>query len=221
MDEKIFDIVNRMKIDLNQYEEITLTDLQNKQNIKRILNKLNVKKDNVKMKWWKTRKKIAVACMVAVLATVSATMVAFASEGKIFNYLYKFFNGSSITTEYNKVTGEGKSSIDMNATEKPPVELADGKLYFIANGSRTDITSLISNSTPYISECVDEQNITHKFIIGGNPTEESYGYEENLFDRNGKFLGASGYFGKNVELDDDAKPEWLQKGRSEIGRTVY
>lgn len=221
MDDKIYDLANRMKIDLEQYEEVTLTEFENKQNVKRILNKLEIRQGTQKMKKRNIGKKIAVACMIAVLGTVSATTVAFASEGKIFPYLYQFFNGSGITEEYDKVTGEGKTSIEMNATENPPVELMDGRLYFTADGGRTDITDLISDRTPYVAECVDAQNITHKFIIGGNPAPEGYGYEENLFDSKGEFLGASGYYGKDVVLDEELEAEWLTKGRSEIGRTGY
>lgn len=56
----------------------------------------------------------------------------------------------------------------------------------------------ISNIIPYIGEYTDEQNVIHKFIVGGKSIEEGYGYEEHLFDGNGKFLGSSGYYGSKV-----------------------
>ncbi|HHV09620.1 MAG TPA: hypothetical protein GXX75_04980 [Clostridiales bacterium] len=219
MDGQIYDILNRVNTNLEEYEEIKLSDYQNKINSKRILSKIDGKQQRT-MKPWNIGKKIAVAGIIAALGMASATTVSFASEGKIFNSLYSFLNGSRITNEYDEKTGMGKATIEMNATENPPVELDNGRIYFVADGNKTDITDQLTAGLPYIGEYLDEQNIIHKFIIGGRPVEDGYGYEENLFDSKGKFLGASGYFGSKVEgIDGENEPEWLLKGRSEIGRS--
>ncbi len=222
MDGQIYDVLNRVNTNLKEYEEIKLSDYQNKMNSKRILSKINGKQQKRAMGAWNPGKKIAVAIMIAVLGMASATTVSFASEGRFFGNLYSFLNGSRITSEYDEKTGVGKTSIEMNATENPPVELDNGRLYFIADGNKTDITDQLAAGMPYIGEYLDGQNIVHKFIIGGEPIEEGYGYEENLFDSKGKFLGASGYFGSKVEgIGSENEPEWLVRGRSEIGRAGY
>lgn len=222
MGKDIYDIMNCVDTNFEEYREIKLSDYEHKMNSKRILSKINGKQDKNNMKSWSILKKIAVACMIAVIGMTSVTTVSFASEGKFFNYLYTFFSGSGITTEYDDQTGEVKSTIEMNATENPPVKLDGGKLNFIVNGVETDITKQISNRVPYIGEYVDEQNVVHKFIIGGEPKEQCYGYEENLFDVDGTFIGASGYFGSKVDcISSDDEPEWLVLGRNKIGRDGY
>ncbi len=218
MSKDLYDIMNHVDTNFEEYRDIKLSDFEHKMNSKRILSKINGKQAKNNMKLRSIQKKIAVASMLAFIGMASATTVSFASEGRLFNYLYTFFNGSGITTEYDEHTGVGKTTIEMNATENPPVILDGGKLNLIINGNNIDITKQISDSVPYISEYVDEQNVVHKFIIGGEPTEECYGYEENLFDSDGKFIGSSGYYGSKVKgVGSDNGPEWLVVGRNEIG----
>ncbi len=222
MKKDIYDILNRVDTNFEEYMEIKLSNYEHKMNSKRIISKINGNQNKNNMKSWSIQKKIAAASMIVVIGMASATTVSFASEGRLFNYLYTFFSGSGITTEYDKQTGVGKTTIEMNATENPPVKLVGGKLNFIVNGNEIDITKQISDRVPYISEYVDEQNVVHIFIVGGEPTEECYGYEENLFDGEGKFIGASGYYGSKVEgIGSDDEPEWLVVGRNKIGRNGY
>lgn len=217
MEKELYGILNRVNTNFEEYEEVMLSDYEHKVNVKRILSKINGSQDKNDRKSWRMLKKIAVASVIAVIGMVSATAISFASEGRVFNNLYSFFNGSVITADYDEQTGVGKTTIEMNATENSPVKLDGGKLYFIVKGSEIDITEQISDRVPYIGEYVDEQNVVHKFIIGGEPAEEAYGYEENLFDGNGKFLGASGYFGSKVEgIGSDDEPQWLVVGKDKI-----
>lgn len=222
MEERIYDILNHMEINLEEYEELELSDYQNKANCKRIISKINGNQEKRNMKTWKLGKKIAVASAVMGLVLISATTVSFASEGKVLNYLYTFLNGSGITEEYDEESGDRSTTISMNATENPPVTLDNETLYYIVDGEKIDITNLISDKVAYIGEYVDEQQITHKFIIGGEAKDESFGYEENLFDSNGEFLGSSGYSGSKVEgFGGEDKPVWLVDGRQKIGRSEY
>ena len=218
----IYDIMNRVDTNFEEYREIKLSDYENEMNSKRILSKINEEQNKNNMKSWSILKKTAVASMIAIIGMASVTTVSFASDGRISNYLYKFFSGGGITREYNEQTGEEMATIEMNATENPPVKLDGGKLSFIANGNEIDITKLISNTVPYIGEYVDEQNVVHIFIIGGEPTEGCYGYEENLYDGDGNRLGGSGYFGSKIEdIGSDDEPEWLVVGRNKIGKSGY
>lgn len=217
MKDEFFEIANHIETNFDEYEDVILTDYQNKVNYKRIISKLKTEQENRNMRVWKIGKKIAVAGLVVALGFASATTVAFASEGKVFNYLYTFLNGSGIT--YQEKNGISSTTIDMNATENPPVELVNEKMYFTADGGKTDITNLISDEIPYIAEYMDEQGNTHKFIIGGAAVAESYGFEESIFNQNGKFVGASGYFGSNIEgVGSGIEPVWLVEGRKQIGR---
>lgn len=218
MEKDIYDILNGIDTDLGEYKEIELSEHEHRMNAKRILSKINKQLDKDNMKTMKIRKKVAAASLLAMIGVASATTISFASEGRMFHYLFTFFSGSIITNEYDEQTGIGKSTIEMNATENPPVKLEGGKLYFIVNESKIDITKLVSDTVPYLGEYVDEHNIVHKFIIGGQPIEEGYGYEENLFEESGQFIGSSGYNGSKVEGNGDNEPEWLTVGRIKVGR---
>lgn len=221
MDERIYDILNHMEVNLEEYEEIELTDDQNKENCKRIISRINTERKR-NMKTWKVGKKIAVAGVIFGLILTSATTVSFASKGELFKPLYTFFNGSKITEEYDEESGVSSTTIEMNATENPPVTLNNEVMYFIAAGEQIDITDQISEEIAFIGEYIDEQKITHKFIIGGVAEEEGFGYEENLFDSDGEFIGASGYYGRNVVgVGEDEEPKWLVDGRHKIGRDGY
>lgn len=215
----IYDILNDVDTNLEEYEIIELSDYENKVNSRRILSKIKGRQVRNNMKARNLLKKIGIASAIAVIGIASATTISFASEGRLFNYLYTFFNGSGIISEYDKWTGISKTTIEIKVLENPPVKLDGEKLKFIADGNEIDITEQISDKIPYIGEYTDEQNVTHKFIIGGEPIEEGYGYEENLFDSNGKFIGASGYYGSKVAgINDGDEPEWLVVGKNIIGR---
>ena len=58
------------------------------------------------------------------------------------------------------------------------VQLEDDRLYFVADGGKTDITDLIDNETPYIYKLhdlpADKPFCENYIIVGGTP--EQYGY---------------------------------------------
>ena len=58
------------------------------------------------------------------------------------------------------------------------VQLEDDRLYFVADGGKTDITDLIDDETPYIYKLhdlpTDKPNCENYIIVGGTP--ERYGY---------------------------------------------
>ncbi len=55
------------------------------------------------------------------------------------------------------------------------MELEDGRLYFVLNGERTDVTDLIDRETPYLYNGNDpEHGLTYYAILGGTP--ERYGW---------------------------------------------
>ena len=57
------------------------------------------------------------------------------------------------------------------------IEVEDGRLFFVLDGERTDITDIISEDTPYIYDGSDpETGLTYYLIIGGTP--KNYGWLE-------------------------------------------
>ncbi|MCI8329632.1 MAG: hypothetical protein HFG02_08515 [Oscillibacter sp.] len=57
------------------------------------------------------------------------------------------------------------------------IEVEDGRLFFVLDEERTDITDFISDDTPYIYDGSDpETGLTYYLIMGGTP--ENYGWLE-------------------------------------------
>ena len=59
---------------------------------------------------------------------------------------------------------------------------------------------------------IDEEGNTHKFVLGGRPEEEYYGFVEFIIDSEGEMRGGAGAFGNQVQRT----PEWLKKGEDAV-----
>ncbi|MBR1456836.1 MAG: hypothetical protein IJ594_06710 [Oscillospiraceae bacterium] len=90
-----------------------------------------------------------------------------------------------------------------------PVEIVDGRTYFIVNGEHTDITDAISETEPYLYEYTDEEGVVHHWLVGKNgPEPEHYGYAEFLFRPGEDWLG-----GYAARTNNNEAP-WLDKGKA-------
>ncbi len=217
MNKEMYEVCNKIHTDFRKYEVKKLSEVEIKKNRKRIIDKISSDEYIQNRKQYSVLKKVAVAALVFVISGISISTVVIASSEKVFPFIYAFFNGSGITESHNEETGEISQTIEMNALENPPVVLEDGRLYYTKEGSKKDITNLISETKSYIGEVKDSQGNTHIFIIGGRPEAQSYGYEENILDQNGEFIGSSGYYGSKVEgIGEEVEPVWLEEGRKQI-----
>lgn len=62
-----------------------------------------------------------------------------------------------------------------------PVEIRDGRMYFIVNGEDMDITDQVSQTKAFTYSYEDAQGVTHIWVLGLNGEElEHYGYAEYL-----------------------------------------
>ena len=60
-----------------------------------------------------------------------------------------------------------------------PVQLEDGRIFFVLDGQRTDITDQINSETPYIYDDSNPSAGTfHYLIVGGTP--DRYGWLEGI-----------------------------------------
>lgn len=213
MEKGVYEMLNQIDTNLDEYKEVEFSNIESKKNAKRILSKIKGEEKRKHMSISRRGKRIAIAGILLVSGFVSATTISYASDGKYFNYLYTFFNGSGVT--YQEDNGESSMTVEMNATENPPVELINGNLYFIVDGNEIDITNQISDSKPYIGEVVDQQGNVHKFVIGGKAVEGEYGYQEFIFSNTGEFIASSGYY------PSEDVPEWANVGREKLGLESY
>ena len=94
---------------------------------------------------------------------------------------------------------EGTSHLDGTEALSRVVRLENGRLYFVADGGKTDITDLIDEETPYIYKLhdlpADKPNCENYIIVGGTPKQ--YGFisfvpHDSLSDEgNGEITGWS------------------------------
>ena len=124
----------------------------------------------------KKRMKLIFKVLIAAAALVSL-MGAAAANGFYFTTI----SGEDIAyyiDEFGMVHHEGTSHLDGTEALARVVQLEDDRLYFVADGGKTDITDLIDEETPYIYKLhdlpTDKPNCENYIIVGGTP--EQYGF---------------------------------------------
>ena len=91
---------------------------------------------------------------------------------------------------YTSATGaqryqDGAYEVFSALNAESPVEVREGRLWFIADGQEVDITDQISEDTPYIYTVEDgNAGFIDHVIVGG--TVEDYGYANIIVDLNGE-----------------------------------
>ena len=100
-------------------------------------------------------------------------------------------------------------------TEKltEPVEIRDGRMYFVVNGENLDITDQVSQTKAFTYQYVDNQGITHDWVVGLNSENiENYGYAEYL--KTDTWQG--GYSARvNINADGTTDARWLESWKTE------
>ena len=100
-----------------------------------------------------------------------------------------------------------------NLTE--PVKIDDGKIYFVVNDEKIDITDKISETTAFEYEYTDDEGNTHIWLVGLNSDNiKDYGYAEYIKNIDGDWTG--GYSARvNIESNGKTNAEWLENAKSE------
>ena len=99
-----------------------------------------------------------------------------------------------------------------NLTE--PVEIRDGRMYFIVNGEDMDITDQVSQTKAFTYQYVDNHGITHDWVVGLNSENiENYGYAEYLRSDD---VWQGGYSARvNSNADGTTEAQWLESWKTE------
>ena len=228
MMKNIFDLLNQVETNVEKYEILELSQSEKEESTIRILGKLkerNIQDNpevNLKSAQGKDLKRFIGAAAVFLVCLLSVSGVAYAmTDG--FQALFTFISGGAI---YETESTEGNivySSVTVAAMhDEPgvPLLLEDGRLYFTGDGGKTDITDFISETEPYFIDVIDEEGNTHRFIVGGRPEEECYGYNEMIIDTEGVFRGGSGSCGSKIDMTEGT-PEWMEKGSNAVFSETY
>ena len=114
-----------------------------------------------------------------------------------------------------EITDHGNGvEIRVNTDElTEPVEIRDGRMYFIVNGENLDITDLVSQTKAFTYQYVDNQGITHDWVVGLNSENiENYGYAEYLKTD----VWQGGYSARvNINADGTTEAQWLEIWKAE------
>jgi beta-lactamase regulating signal transducer with metallopeptidase domain len=93
-----------------------------------------------------------------------------------------------------------------------PVEVRNGQVYFVLDGSGTNITSYCTEETYYLYEQTADNGYRHAVLVGGAP--DNLGWAEFVWDESGGFAGG------NAKRNTDDVPAWLMRGQETLGAKV-
>ena len=161
-------------------------------------------------------RRTAAACLCT-LVVLSLGVLTYAYGEQIVREVLGWGGNMKMTESINAENGETEKLVTvMTDSLTNPVEIKNGKIYFVVNDEHIDITDSVSESDPYVYNYKDQDGYTHYWIIGLNgPEPEYYGYGEYIKDSDGSWV--TGYTAR-INLDPDKElPGWLTQGKLIIG----
>lgn len=165
---------------------------------------------NDKRKHTSHKKAVTLALAAALILTLCVSAYAVGGEalGRILGW------GGNLVI--NQGTGEdtevGSASVSLSDLTEP-VEIDRGRMYFVVNGERIDITDKVSTEKPFHYSYEDSEGYTHQWFIGLNSDDlESYGFAEFIKDSNGDWKGG---YGHNHRVDD-GEARWFILGKEDL-----
>ena len=153
----------------------------------------------------------SIATLAAVLALVilgSPTARA-ALENWVVKY---FFPGSDLTIyEQTDESGNVTGVVGVVDTEAPPfARMVNGRLYFLGNNEKIDITEEITEEKPYFYTYVDDYGLTHAMAVGYSGTIENYGIYEFIWEETGGERDWVTGTGRNfLNIETDTRYPWV------------
>lgn len=127
---------------------------------------------------------LATAAAVLALVLVLSPQARAAVEGWVVKY---FFPESDLTVyEQTDASGNVIGIAGVVDTEAPPfARMVNGRLYFLGNNEKIDITDEITEEQPYFYTYVDDYGLTHAMAVGYSGSIENYGIYEFIREEAG------------------------------------
>lgn len=149
---------------------------------------------------------VAAALALVILMLSLSTEVRAAVNGLVVKY---FFPDSDITI-YEELDENGEAiRITGVDTEAPPfARIVNGRLYFLGNGQKIDITDQISEEAPYYYTYVDDYGLTHYMAVGYSGSIENFGIYEFIREENGEWVTGTG---RNfLSMETQTRYPWVE-----------
>ena len=127
---------------------------------------------------------LVTAAAVLALVLVLSPQARAAVEGWVVKY---FFPESDLTIyEQTDAGGNVVGIAGVVDTEAPPfARMVNGRLYFLGNNEKIDITDEITEEQPYFYTYVDDYGLTHAMAVGYSGSIENYGIYEFIWEEAG------------------------------------
>lgn len=120
---------------------------------------------------------VTFAAMVVICFAMSPT-----ARAAVNGWVVKYFWPDSDITVYEVNEGEVEATVAVVDTEAPAfARIINGRLYFLGNGEKIDITDLIREDTPYYYSYVDEYGMTHDMAVGYSGSLDNFGIYEFIW----------------------------------------
>ena len=153
---------------------------------------------------------------LAATAAVLALMLAISPEAQAAfeRWRVKYFWADSDITIYEEVdaSGEPVATIATVDTEAPAfARMVNGRLYFLGNGEKIDITEQLREDVPYYYTYVDEYGFTHEMAVAYSGSPENFGIYEFIWkSENGEKTWVTGT-GRNFLSSETGTPyPWVE-----------
>lgn len=165
------------------FEQVTMPE-EMQQRIRRGMNR---QRKPAAILW---KRMTAAATVLVLLIYLSPTVRAAVNQ-----WVVKYFWPDSDITIYEMTDDTGNTvGIAGVDTESPGfARMVNGRLYFLGNGEKTDITDSISQEEPYFYSYVDDYGLTHYMAVGYSGSLDNFGIYEFIRDKQtGEWVTGSG-----------------------------
>lgn len=153
--------------------------------------------------------RIAAACFVFLFVCTNG--IAYAATGSTWiSEILHFTTGNGSEVEMIQNENSMYFSIqreEQNNTDYVSVE--NGRLYFVLDEKKEDVTKACSEKDYYKYEYTDDQQMRHVILIGGTPADP--GWAELMFDKDGNYVF------NQMNVNGTTDPVWLLEGMHDQG----
>lgn len=151
----------------------------------------------------------AIAAMLVLLLTISP-----AARAAVNGWMVKYFWPDSDLTIYEvkNQNGEVEATVAVVDTEAPTfARIVNGRLYFVGNGEKIDITDEIAEDAPYYYSFVDEYGLTHDMAVAYSGTIENFGVYEFIWREENGIKNWTAGTGRNfMNLETEDQYPWVE-----------
>lgn len=187
------------------YDQITMPE----ETAEKIQRAMAEKREPVKQRFGSFgRSAAAIAAMLALVLLISPEV-----RAAVNGLMVKYFWPDSDITIYEIVDPEGEveGTVAVVDTEAPAfARIVNGRLYFLGNGEKIDITDQIAEDAPYYYTYVDEYGLTHEMVVAYSGTIENFGIYEFIWKEEAGVKTWTAGTGRNFMcLETEARYPWV------------